>query len=92
MKGFILAGPIGSGKTLLGMSILSYLKNNLGYNCYFVNMGSLLGSDAEQKMKKIFETATENQPSIIMFDDIDFICQKDASKRPQGSPISSFIA
>lgn len=42
-------------------------------------------------MKKIFDTAVENQPSAIMFDDIDFICQKDASKRPQGSPISCFI-
>lgn len=47
IKGFILAGPIGSGKTLLGMTILSHLKNKLGYTCYFVNMGSLLSSDAE---------------------------------------------
>lgn len=53
-KGFILAGPLGSGKTLIGNCIVSYLKNNLQFSAFSVSIGSLLGTDAEEKIKKIF--------------------------------------
>lgn len=43
-------------------------------------------------MKKLFQTAKENQPSIILIDDIDIICNKESNKRPQGSPIFTFLS
>lgn len=43
-------------------------------------------------MKKLFEAASENQPSIIMLDDIDLLCSKESSKRPQGSPVSYLMS
>jgi SpoVK/Ycf46/Vps4 family AAA+-type ATPase len=56
-KGFLIAGPVGSGKTFLANCILSYLKNCLNFNAYSINGGLLTLADAEQSIKKIFDAA-----------------------------------
>jgi SpoVK/Ycf46/Vps4 family AAA+-type ATPase len=62
------------------------MKNTFGFSCYWVNAGSLVGADAEDNLRKLFQVAKENQPSAICIDDIDAMCCKESSKRPQGSP------
>jgi transitional endoplasmic reticulum ATPase len=85
-RGFLLAGPVGSGKSLLASCVLSYMKNTFGFSAYWVHAGNLLGTDAEDSLKKLFQVAKESQPSVICIDDIDILCSKESSKRPQGSP------
>ncbi len=46
-KGFLLAGPVGSGKTLLANCILSYFKNKMHFNAYSIHAGLISQSDAE---------------------------------------------
>lgn len=45
-KGFLLAGPAGSGKTVIANCILSYFKNTLFYSAYSVSAMLLSYSDA----------------------------------------------
>ena len=45
-KGFLLAGPIGSGKTYLANCILAYLKNKCNFNAYSINSLILTSNDA----------------------------------------------
>lgn len=56
-KGFLIAGPVGSGKTLLANCILSYLKNQLKFNPYSISSLLLTSSDAEDNIKKMFQIA-----------------------------------
>lgn len=76
---------MGSGKTMLGNCILSYLKNNYGFTAFAINCTSLISNDGEEKLRKIFEGCKENVPAVILFDEIDVISSKEGSKRPQGS-------
>jgi SpoVK/Ycf46/Vps4 family AAA+-type ATPase len=48
-------------------------------------MSAILGSDGEDKLKKVFEACRENQPAAVVLDDIDVMFSKESSKRPQGS-------
>lgn len=45
-KGFLISGPVGSGKTYLCNCLLSYMKRFMGFNPYSVHSGLLTASDA----------------------------------------------
>jgi AAA+ superfamily predicted ATPase len=68
---------------------LSELKNNKvkAISAYSVNSFEFLGADAEEKIKKVFETAEESVPSVIFIDNIEEMCSKDNIKRVQSSPV-----
>lgn len=68
----MLSGSPGSGKTILANCILSYLINykEKVISAFSVNGYELLGGDAEDKLKKLFETAEESAPSIIFIDNL----------------------
>jgi SpoVK/Ycf46/Vps4 family AAA+-type ATPase len=55
-KGYLITGAVGVGKTLLANCILSYMKNILKYNAYSVQAGCLVSADAEETIKKLFQT------------------------------------
>jgi transitional endoplasmic reticulum ATPase len=74
-KGVILYGPPGTGKTLIARAVASES------NAHFINiagpeiMGKYYG-ESEERLRKIFDEAAENAPSIIFVDEIDSIAPK----------------
>ncbi|MCL1811533.1 MAG: CDC48 family AAA ATPase [Methanomassiliicoccaceae archaeon] len=71
-KGVLLYGPPGTGKTLIAEAVA----NESGASFYSIRgpeiMGRLYGQ-SEERLRKIFEEAEDNAPSIIFLDEIDSI-------------------
>jgi len=71
-KGILLHGPSGTGKTLMGKA----LANECGANFYKINGPEIMSKyvgQTEENLRKIFEEAKKNAPSIIFIDEIDAI-------------------
>ncbi|WP_421078185.1 CDC48 family AAA ATPase [Methanothermococcus sp. Ax23] len=74
-KGVLLAGPPGTGKTLLAKAVA----NEAGANFYTINGPEIMSKyvgETEENLRKIFEEAEEESPSIIFIDEIDAIAPK----------------
>jgi transitional endoplasmic reticulum ATPase len=74
-KGVLLAGPPGTGKTLLAKAVA----NEAGANFYTINGPEIMSKyvgETEENLRKIFEEAEENAPSIIFIDEIDAVAPK----------------
>ncbi len=74
-KGVLLHGPPGTGKTLLAKAVSSET------NSHFILINgpeviSKFYGESEANLRKKFEEAEENAPSIIFFDEIDAIATK----------------
>ncbi|MHA1882913.1 MAG: CDC48 family AAA ATPase [Candidatus Thorarchaeota archaeon] len=74
-KGLILHGPPGTGKTLLAKAVASESEANFIHINGPEVMSKFYG-ESEQKLRKIFEDAEENAPSIIFIDELDAIAPK----------------
>ncbi|SNZ04814.1 transitional endoplasmic reticulum ATPase [Natronoarchaeum philippinense] len=71
-KGVLLYGPPGTGKTLIAKAVANEV------NAQFINVSgpeimSKYKGESEERIREIFETASENAPTIIFFDEIDSI-------------------
>jgi len=74
-KGVLLYGPPGCGKTLLARAVA----NESGANFYSIAGPEVMSKwygQSEQNVRKIFEEAEKNAPSIIFIDEIDSIAPK----------------
>merc|ERR1719247_1127022 len=74
-RGVLLYGPPGSGKTLIGRAVA----NETGANFYIINgpeIMSKMAGESESNLRKMFQQAEENAPSIIFMDEIDSIAPK----------------
>lgn len=74
-KGVLLAGPPGTGKTLIAKAIANQV------NAHFISIKgpellSKWHGQSEENLRKVFEEARINSPSIIFFDEIDSIAQE----------------
>lgn len=74
-RGIILYGPPGTGKTLIAKAVASESKSNFLYVAGPEIMGKYYG-ESEERIRKIFEDAEDNAPSIIFIDEIDSIAPK----------------
>jgi transitional endoplasmic reticulum ATPase len=74
-RGLILHGPPGTGKTLLAKAVASESEANFIHINGPEIMSKFYG-ESEQKLRKIFEDAEENSPSIIFIDELDAIAPK----------------
>ncbi|HIQ51152.1 MAG TPA: AAA family ATPase [Nautiliaceae bacterium] len=74
-KGVLLYGPPGTGKTLLAKAVA----NEAGAHFISINGPEIVSKyvgESEEKLRKIFEEAQKNAPSIIFIDEIDAIAPK----------------
>ena len=74
-KGVLLHGPPGTGKTLIAKAVA----NESGANFYTINGPEIMSKfygQSEENLRKIFEEAQKNAPSIIFLDEIDAIAPK----------------
>jgi len=74
-KGVLLYGPPGTGKTLLAKAVA----NESGANFFSISGPEIMSKfygESEQNLRKIFEEAEKNAPSIIFIDEIDAIAPK----------------
>ncbi|WP_406660110.1 CDC48 family AAA ATPase [Methanolobus sp. ZRKC3] len=74
-KGIILYGPPGTGKTLIAKAVANESRANFLYVAGPEIMGKYYG-ESEERIRKIFEEAEEDAPSIIFIDEIDSIAPK----------------
>lgn len=74
-KGILLFGPPGSGKTLIARAVA----NETGAFFFLINgpeIMSKLAGESESNLRKAFEEAEKNAPSIIFIDELDSIAPK----------------
>jgi transitional endoplasmic reticulum ATPase len=74
-KGVLLHGPPGTGKTLLAKAVA----NETNSHFILINGPEIMSKfygQSEQNLRKKFEDAEKNAPSIIFFDEIDAIAPK----------------
>ncbi len=74
-KGVLLYGPPGTGKTLLAKAVA----NESGASFYSIAGPEIMSKwygQTEENLRKIFEDAEKNAPSIIFIDEIDAIAPK----------------
>eukprot|EP00002_Diphylleia_rotans_P013634 TRINITY_DN2658_c0_g5_i1.p1 TRINITY_DN2658_c0_g5~~TRINITY_DN2658_c0_g5_i1.p1 ORF type:complete len:808 (-),score=225.35 TRINITY_DN2658_c0_g5_i1:290-2713(-) len=74
-KGILLYGPPGTGKTLLARAVA----NETGAFFFLINgpeIMSKMAGESESNLRKAFEEAEKNAPSIIFIDEIDSIAPK----------------
>ncbi len=74
-RGLILHGPPGTGKTLIAKAVAGESEANFVHINGPEIMSKFYG-ESEQKLRKIFEEAEENAPSIIFIDELDAIAPK----------------
>ncbi len=74
-KGILLHGPPGTGKTLLAKAVA----NESGARFLVINGPEVMSKfygESEENLRKVFEQAEKNAPSIIFIDEIDSIAPK----------------
>ncbi len=74
-KGVLLHGPPGTGKTLLAKAVAAESDSNF----YVINGPEIMGKfygQSEENLRKIFDEAEKNAPSIIFIDELDAIAPK----------------
>jgi transitional endoplasmic reticulum ATPase len=74
-RGILMYGPPGSGKTLIARAVA----NEAGAFLFVINgpeIMSKLSGESESNLRKAFEEAEKNSPSIIFIDEIDSLAPK----------------
>lgn len=74
-RGILLFGPPGTGKTLMARAVA----NETGAFFFLINgpeIMSKLAGESESNLRKAFEEAEKNAPSIIFIDELDAIAPK----------------
>lgn len=92
-KGVLFYGPPGTGKTYLAKIVANQVKDVSFYSIRGPELSHELVGGTERKLRELFESAQENPPAIIFFDEIDSIAPRrdktrDAGRRTVGQLLS----
>jgi transitional endoplasmic reticulum ATPase len=74
-KGVLLHGPPGTGKTLLAKAVANESDANF-ISIQGPEIMSKFVGEAEERLRKVFEEAEKNAPTIIFIDELDAIAPK----------------
>ncbi|KAJ3147255.1 hypothetical protein HDU86_008091 [Geranomyces michiganensis] len=98
LKGVMFYGPPGNGKTLMARAIASscssYQVPVSFFECHAADVHSKWFGDSEKHLKKLFDDAKANEPSIIFFDEIDGVVPARSSGEnatPHNSVVTSLL-
>ncbi len=85
-KGVLMYGPPGTGKTLIARAVANEA------NAHFIHVSGpeivrKYKGESEERLRRIFEEASEEAPSIVFFDELDAI----ASQREEGGDMESRV-
>ena len=90
IKGLLLHGPPGTGKTQIARAIANSLKTNF----YYIKGPEILNKyigETEAKLRQIFSEASKNEPSIIFIDEIDSIAEKRSDKKDLSNLVTTLL-
>lgn len=76
--GVLLYGPPGVGKTMLAEAVAADSRSSV-YHVHGAELYSRFVGETEAKLRKIFEEAAVNAPSVILLDEIDALCPRRSS-------------
>lgn len=85
-KGVLLYGPPGTGKTLIARAVA----DEVNANFYTINGPEIISKykgESEQRLRELFEKASESAPSIVFFDEIDSV----AGQRDEDSDLENRV-
>ena len=74
-KGVLLFGPPGTGKTLIAKAVAK----ESGASFYSIQGPEIVSKhygESEEKLRKVFDEANKNRPSVIFIDELDSIAPK----------------
>jgi transitional endoplasmic reticulum ATPase len=89
--GLLLAGPPGTGKTTIAKVLAAQARASF-YPVSGADVMSKWVGESEQNIRRLFERARENRPSIIFIDEIDAIAGRRGSIEVHDSQINQLLA
>jgi vacuolar protein-sorting-associated protein 4 len=78
-RGVLLYGPPGTGKSYLAKAIATEINESKFFSVHWSDLLSRWQGESEESLKKLFETARKNSPSVIFIDELDFSCDSQES-------------
>jgi cell division protease FtsH len=91
LKGVLLSGPPGNGKTLLAKAIAGEAKVSF-FSVAATDLEDKWYGGSSKKIRGLFKAAKENAPSIIFVDELDAICKSRSNNKNSDGDISPVVA
>jgi len=85
IKGILLYGPPGNGKTFIIQGLSSICKGYSFYNITSADLISKWVGDSAKHIRALFEEIKSNKPSVLFIDEIDSICTERSNGNNGGS-------
>ena len=89
--GLLLAGPPGTGKTTVAKVLAAQAKSSF-YPVSGADVMSKWVGESEGNIRRLFERARENRPSIIFIDEIDAIAAKRGEFQVHDTQVNQLLA